>query len=56
MAKEKKWNIRCHLCKVSVELGVEQVYSTDQGAEFLKKPTYICGKCRSDCTVKLAGG
>lgn len=53
--KEVFWLVRCLMCQTSVCLGIGdfRIISTDQAAEFIKVPSFICGKCKSVCQVKL---
>lgn len=55
--KETKrfWAVRCMMCETMVDLPLDdfRIISTDQGAEFIRKPDFICGKCRSVCMVDL---
>lgn len=51
--KQKMWSVWCGICDVTIEFPVESIHSTDQGAEFLIKPTVECGKCFSGCMVEL---
>jgi hypothetical protein len=51
------WLVECYLCETRVELDASEftVTSIDQGAQFIRKPKYICRKCNSDCNVTLKG-
>lgn len=58
--KEKKagkrvWAVNCLICETTVDLDIGdfKIISTDQGAEFIRVPRFICGKCKSECTVEL---
>ena len=51
--KELIWKFDCYFCKVSICIDTETVTSTDQSAVFIMKPTYYCGKCGDECSVKL---
>ena len=55
MEKKKFWSVQCIVCNTTVDLyiGDYRIISTDQGAEFIRVPKFICGKCGSDCYVKL---
>ena len=56
MAKENRvWRVECMMCETTVDLpiGEYRIISTDQAAEFLRVPTFICGKCQSECPVTL---
>ena len=49
------WKVDCLMCEthVCLDIGDYSIISTDQGAGFIRKPNFICGKCRSVCTVEL---
>ena len=47
------WHVECMMCDTAVDIDAEAIISTDQGAEFIRKPDFICGKCSSVCTVSL---
>lgn len=52
MAKEERkevWWIECTVCKTGAHVDIEKIIVTDQGAEFLREPRYLCGKCNSLC-------
>lgn len=58
MSKEKTkqtWLVECMMCETTLELETSEykIISTDQAAEFIHKPDFICGKCRSVCVVTL---
>lgn len=56
MAKTKRfWSIECLTCETTLDLKASDfsIISTDQGAEFIRKPTFVCGKCGNKCYIKL---
>ena len=59
MAKKEKskrfWLVSCLMCRTTVQLDIDdfRIVSTDQGAEFIRQPHFICGKCKSVCTSEL---
>ena len=58
MSKEKPkkiWRVECMMCETTLDLdaGEYKIISTDQCAEFIQQPSFICGKCRSVCVVGL---
>ena len=52
---EKYWEVKCLMCQthVCLDIGDYRIFSTDQAAEFIRVPEYICGKCKSVCKVEL---
>lgn len=49
------WVVKCIPCGTAVHLDIGEfrIISTDQGAEFIRKPAFVCGKCGSNCAVFL---
>lgn len=45
--KKQVWRIDCLMCETTKTIGISKV------GNFLIRPTVICGKCRSVCTVEL---
>ena len=41
------------MCETHVHVDADSIISTDQAAEFIPEPKYICGKCQSACVVEL---
>lgn len=56
--KKHYWQVDCLVCETHVYLAAHDygIVSTAQGAEFIRKPTFICGKCGSVSTVELGEG
>ena len=51
----KLWNIWCPTCNTTLSMDTSEfvVTSTDQGARFIRKPTFVCDKCGNNCHVEL---
>jgi Fe-S-cluster-containing hydrogenase component 2 len=59
MSKEKQyWKVECHTCQTQVCLEIDEfsLISTDQAAPFIRKPSFVCGKCNRVCSVTLSVG
>jgi hypothetical protein len=53
---KRLWKVDCPLCETTLNLDVDEfkVTSTDQGAEFIRQPLFVCGKCGTYCRVRLS--
>jgi len=54
-AETRIWSVECHTCETSLGLNIDEfrIVSTDQGAEFIRKPVFVCGKCKNECHITL---
>jgi len=53
--RTRVWAIQCLTCETTLDLPTDdfRIISTDQGAEFIRKPVFVCGKCNNECFVRL---
>ena len=52
---KKYWVVKCLSCGTKPDLDTSNfiICNIDQDAEFIRVPSFICGKCSSVCTVEL---
>jgi hypothetical protein len=52
---KRTWKVDCLVCETTVDLDVSdyKIISTDQCAEFIQKPLFVCCKCGTNCRITL---